>query len=124
MSKAHANIVHTISDGKLNVMITLDLYSVPARWSFHLNRGSSGLINVDGVENPLNISAPIDADQKRQIHEWLKSFKRTDLPHWTFYRGILIKIAEMKKEEIQLSENHEEVENFMKTKNPGQDPPQ
>lgn len=98
------------------VDITLNLAREP-EWAFHLNQGTANPIRVTGIENPLIFSAPIGSIEKRQIHEWLKSFNVAGLPHWTLYRDIVIKIAELKHEEIQLRKGHDEIEKFMAERN-------
>ncbi len=74
----------------------------------------------------LVLKAPIDADKKRQIRDWLISFKvkLENLPRWTLLRDIIMMIAELKKEEMEAREGHELVKQIMAKKKAEQEPPQ
>ena len=114
MSKVDYRLSRSVFVNGFNVSIGLNLNPVPAQWDFLLSQGGTAYtVRVEGIENPLTIPAPIESSEKRQIHEWLRSFKIKDLPHWTLYRDILVKIVELKQQEIQSRENHEEVKKIM-----------
>lgn len=118
MPKVNARIAQRVTVDQFSVDITLHLYSTPAKWSFFLSRGGSAHpVQAEGAENPLVLSAPIGADKKRNIHEWLKSFNVDSLPHWTLYRDILFQITALQSEEKQLRKNHHDVKKFMAKRN-------
>ena len=124
MSKVDWYASRTVTINGLRVNITLNLNPEPAQWSFFLNKGSAHPIHVDGVENPLIMTAPVDTAKRRQVHEWLRSFTTVmDLPHWTMYRDVLIQVIELQHEEDQLRKSHEENEEFF-AKRRAEHPPQ
>lgn len=120
MSKVDAIMSRRVASDGFIIDITLEFPTEVARLSFHLNQGTPNPIRVTNVENPLSIPTPINPDQKRQIHEWLKSFNINGLPHWTLYRDILVQIGELEIEEDILRRNHEEIEAYMTSQQPPQ----
>ncbi len=110
------------------VSIGLNLNYVPAQWQFQLltNDPHRGRLWIQRQQDNgvLVLRAPIDRDEKRQIHEWLKSFDVVKLPHWTLFRDIVKMIAELKAEEDKAREGHEFVKQIMAKKKAEQEPPQ
>ncbi len=98
------------------VSIGLNLNPVPAQWQFQLLTSGRQWLQRLEDNGVLVLSAPIDPDKKRQIHEWLKSFPEDKLPHWTLYRDVLSTITELQEEETKAREGHELVKQIMAKK--------
>lgn len=116
--KVDARIARRVTVDQFSVDITSNLNTTPTKWSFFLSRGGSAHpVKAEGVENPLVLSAPVNANKKSQIHEWLKSFNVNGMPHWTLYRDILQQISALRTEEKLLRKSHKEVQKIMARSN-------